>query len=224
MSKTVMDKIEAGREYRSIVMECRSKEEGDSKACIVEGYASTFDDPYLLLRDDKTDYFEIVSKDAFAKTDMSDVIFQYDHEGRVYARGSNNTLTVSTDDHGLKVVVDLGGTEEGRKLYEEIRGGYTTKMSFGFTVRGFTEEWKKQKGRDIYIRTLTDVEKLYDVSAVSLPANDGTEISARRLRDGVNARHEAERLQVEKTDMTVERECISRRIALLKLSLGDTND
>ena len=65
---------------------------------------------------------------------MSDVIMQFDHQGRVFARKSNDTLQLEVDDHGLKVTADLGGTEIGRQLYEEIKGGYVTKMSFGFTV------------------------------------------------------------------------------------------
>lgn len=217
MSKTLMDRIEAGREFRSIKLECRKSE--DDKSFIVEGYASTFGEEYKLFSGESTDYVEVVDRNAFASTDMSDVIFQYDHEGRVFARGSNGTLKVEPDEHGLKVIADLGGTEEGRKLYQEIRDGYTNKMSFGFTVRGETESWTKQEnGRSKYTRTITDVEKLYDVSAVSLPANDGTEISARRLRDGANARHEAERLQqTEKEAMTVESESRARKLSLMKL-------
>ena len=70
-------------------------------------------------------------------------------------------------------------------------------MSFGFTVdedkREITED--RATGAIDVLRTVTKVRKLYDVSAVSLPANDGTEISARSYCDGVIAELEAERLK-----------------------------
>ena len=125
---------------------------------------------------------------------MSDVIMQYDHEGRVFARTSNDTLQLTPDGHGLEVNAYLGGTEGGRALYGEIRGGYTNKMSFGFRVGADDIEERTIDGKTIYVRTITKISRLYDVSAVSLPANDGTEISARSLRDGAIARLEAERL------------------------------
>jgi len=128
---------------------------------------------------------------------MSDVIMQYDHQGRVFARNSNGTLEINTDDHGLFMSADLSGTEIGRQLFEEIKGGYTNKMSFGFTVdedkREVTEN--RENGTVDVLRTITKIRKLYDVSAVSLPANDGTEISARSYCDGVIAELEAERLK-----------------------------
>ena len=187
---SVQKKIEDGREYRNIALEVRE----NGQEFVVEGYASTFNQPYVLyhIENDKV-VEEQVDARAFDNADMSDVIFQYDHEGRVFARLSNDTLKLSTDEHGLFVSAYLGGTQEGRNLYEEIKGGYTNKMSFGFTVKedDFTET---KKG---YLRTLRAIQKVYDVSAVSLPANDYTEISARSHCDGEIAEIEAERLQAE---------------------------
>ena len=95
---------------------------------------------------------------------MADVIMQYDHEGRVFARISNGTLELNADDHGLHIRADLGGTEIGRQLYEEIKGGYTDKMSFGFTVdedkREITEN--RETGETTILRTITAIRKLYD--------------------------------------------------------------
>ena len=172
------------REYRRInaPFETRSEEGG----MYVEGYATTFEQPYELWRDKDCVLMEQVAKDAFRETDMSDVIMQYDHEGRVFARASNGTLELAADDHGLKIRANLGGTEIGRQLYEEIQGGYTDKMSFGFTVAAQKrEERRNQDGSIEILRTITKIGKLYDVSAVSLPANDATEISARKISDGL---------------------------------------
>ena len=173
--------------------------EDQAEAMIVRGYASTFDEPYTLYETDDWRFEEVVDRGAFENTDMSDVIMQYDHEGRVFARNKNNTLSVTPDEHGLLIEADLGGTELGRQLYEEIRGGYTDKMSFGFTVDAEDIlDTKAEDGKALTVRTIKSVRKLYDVSAVSIPANDATEISVRSLADGEIERLQAERLAAEK--------------------------
>ena len=195
--------VKSDREYRDMTMEIRTaeNEEAPEERKVVRGYASTFNEPYTLFETDDWRFNEVVDARAFDNTDMSDVIMQYDHEGRVFARMSNNTLTVIPDERGLLIEADLGGTELGRQLYEEIRGGYTTKMSFGFTVDGEVETKEKVDGIEVYTRTITSVRKLYDVSAVSIPANDATSISVRNLTDGVIEKIQAERLEAEALEL-----------------------
>ena len=197
--------VKNDREYRDMTMEIRSAEteeveQEDRK--IVTGYASTFNEPYTLYEDDEWRFVEVVDARAFDNTDMSDVIMQYDHEGRVFARMSNNTLRVIPDERGLLIEADLGGTELGRQLFEEIEGGYTTKMSFGFSVDGEEKrDMQATDGKAMTLRTITSVRKLYDVSAVSLPANDATSISVRTLTDGEIERIQAERLEAEALEL-----------------------
>lgn len=193
--------IKNDREYRNMIIEVKEVPDQDEDM-VVRGYASTFNDPYTLLEGDKYKLVEVVDPDAFAETDMSDVIMQYDHQGRVFARMSNNTLSVTTDDHGLLIEANLGGTELGRQLYEEIKGGYTNKMSFGFTVKA--DDRQKTEGEDgklVFTRTIKSVRKLYDVSAVSLPANDATEISVRNLSNGVIEQIQSERAEAEALEL-----------------------
>ena len=182
------------REYRQIMVENMETREADNGEKIVEGYATTFDQEYRLWGDARYEVLESIDRNAFNNTDMADVIMQYDHEGRVFARKSNGTLQLAADEHGLKIRADLGGTEIGRQLYEEIKGGYTTKMSFGFTVgkQERTETEDKETGKVTVHRKITEIKKLYDVSAVSLPANDATEISSRMIGKGVIAEVEQE--------------------------------
>ena len=197
--------VKNDREYRDMTMEIRSAETEDveqEERKVVKGYASTFNEPYTLYENEDWRFDEVVDARAFDNTDMSDVIMQYDHEGRVFARISNNTLTVTPDERGLLIEADLGGTELGRQLFEEIRGGYTNKMSFGFTVDGEeVRDTKAPDGKALTVRTITSVRKLYDVSAVSLPANDATSISVRTLTDGEIERIQAERLEAEKLEL-----------------------
>ena len=212
--------VKNDREYRNMTMQIREAQEGDEdQSKVVVGYASTFDEPYKLFGGEGWELWEVVDRSAFDETDMSDVIMQYDHEGRVFARTRNNTLRVEPDEKGLFIEADLGGTEIGRELYEEIAGGYTDRMSFGFTVTGEMEEREKnENGLEIYTRHITKVGKLYDVSAVSIPANDGTSISADAvtrsigdLTDGVIERIQAERLEEEKRALEAKRAEVKAR-------------
>lgn len=177
-----------------MTMEARATEDNEGKM-IVEGYATTFNQPYTIYSDSDYEVIEQVVPTAFAGCDMSDVIMQYDHEGRVFARNKNGTLALEVDSTGLKVVADLSGTEIGRQLYQEIKGGYTDKMSFSFRVGEDKKEPKINGEKETVIRTITKFKKLYDVSAVSIPANDMTSISARRFADGAIEEIKAERLE-----------------------------
>lgn len=194
------------REYRTMYLEVRDQDvaEDQEERKIVAGYASTFNETYILYEDDDLIYQEQVDARAFDETDMADVIMQYNHEGRVFARTSNETLRVAPDEEGLYIEADLGGTELGRQLYDEISGGYTNKMSFGFTVDK-DEELRTESGdgRVMITRTITGIAKLYDVSAVSIPANNGTSIGVqtRSRIDGVIEEVRAERLEAEKVEL-----------------------
>ena len=206
-NKTMEEKLTEGRQYRAIV-EVRAIPEELTDKKIVEGYATTFNEPYELWRDGPDYVFmEQVDRNAFDETDMSDVIMQYDHEGRVFARTGNGTLKLDVDNHGLHIRADLGGTEIGRQLYEEIRGGYTDKMSFGFIVdedeRLIQED--RESGTVTILRIIKRIGKLYDVSAVSLPANNATEISARSWCDGVIQQLTEERRKAEERERQIKK-------------------
>lgn len=180
--------IKSDREYRALMLLPT-----DDEQKIVEGNFSTYDEPYMLYSYDmdgvKVEVWEEVKCGAFDETDVSDVIMQYDHQGRVFARGSNGTLELELNEEP-HMRAQLGGTEIGRQLYEEIKGGYTTKMSFGFTVKDDERSRVEENNDGIrkikILRSIKSIKKLYDVSAVSLPANDQTSISARAYADGVS--------------------------------------
>jgi len=141
----------------------------------VEGYATTFE-RYLLWDFDDFKYYEQISPNALDGADLSDVIMQYDHQGRVYARNRNGTLGIGADSKGVFIYADLSKSASSRGLYEEISAGLVDRMSWAFTVAKHSVE--KLDGASRLV-TIEKVKKVYDVSAVSIPANDGTEISAR---------------------------------------------
>lgn len=197
MKNDILEKIEKGRQYRSL-KEFRTEESDGS--LIVEGHACTFNEPYVLYDFGNYIVREQIDPNAFDECDISDVIMQYDHTGRVFARTRNKTLEVSTDNIGLHMRADLSKSSEGPDMYNDINNGIIDRMSFGFVAsedkREITED--KDSGITDVLRTITKVSKLYDVSAVSLPANDGTDISARNFSDGLIEEIKAERLKAEK--------------------------
>lgn len=155
----------------------------------VEGYATTFGRPYLLYECDGNKYFERIDRNALVGADMSDVIMQYDHTGKVLARISNGTLGVEADSNGLFTFADLSKSRAAQDMFEEIKNGLVTKMSWAFRVQEDIYD------RNTRTRTILKIAKVYDVSAVSIPANGDTEISARSYFDGVIAMEQQEQLE-----------------------------
>lgn len=181
----------AQREYRAVVLPLQTQETNKriDTDYYVEGYATTFDEPYLLYEIDGIKYYEKIDRNALEGADISDVIMQYDHQGKVLARLSNGTLGIEPTEKGLFIYADLSKSQEARELYEEIKNGLVTKMSWAFTVAD--EEYDKETRTRIIKR----INKVYDVSAVSIPANDGTIISARSFINGLIEKEQQELLE-----------------------------
>lgn len=178
--------ITKDRQYRKF--EVRVAEEG----MIVEGYAATFEQEAVMYEIDGIQYKEVVDMKAFQGAEMHDVVMNFNHDGKPVARTKNGTLEINTDAHGLRIKADLSGTEEGRRLYEEIKGGYIDKMSFAFTVND--EEYSKETRT----RRIVSVKRLYDVAAVDIPAYDTTDIFARSFYAAEAEREAAEAVERKK--------------------------
>lgn len=183
------------REYRAFTnfAPIPPKNENEPPAYQVRGRAVVFDSPTCLAEFDGVKYFEVIDRNAFINCDISDVIMNYNHSGKVVARIKNNTLKLEFTDEGLDIIADLSGTDEGRKLYEEIRGGYIDKMSFAFTVAGDGEEYDA----DTHTRKVKRIKKLYDVAAVDLPAYEQTSLTARKSFEEEHKK-DFERLELER--------------------------
>lgn len=176
----------------------------------VEGYATTFNDPYVLCRWGDWEYREEIDPNAFEGADMTDVIMQYDHAGRVFARQSNGTLLLEPDHHGLFIAGDLSSTSSSRSLHEDIAAGLITRMSWAFTVA--EQEDKTDYDNKVFTTRITRVSKVFDVSAVSRPADPNTEISARSYIDGV--------IEARKQQELLARNEARMRLALRAKALG----
>lgn len=163
------------REFRLFEFEIRAAaaEDGKPEELYVEGYAVRFNETTVLWEYNDVQYKERVAPTALAEADMSDVIFNYNHGGKVMARTRNKTLELKVDSKGLFIRARLDGTQEGRKLYEEIKGGYIDRMSYAYTTKETSYDSETRT------RTILRIKKVYDVSAVDIPAYDTTSISAR---------------------------------------------
>ena len=179
------------REYRN--MDYTVRQDGEQPSFLVEGYASTFE-PYKLLEIDGVDYNEKIEPTAFDGADMSDVVYRVDHEGKVYARSSAGTVKLDIDAHGLHQVTDLSRTRAAQEHFEDIVAGNYPQMSFAFTVA------EDHYDADTRTRIIDRIAKVFDISAVSFPANPGTELHVRDYFNGVieaEKAAEAERLAAE---------------------------
>ena len=166
-------------ETRMALLEPASENEENKQ--LVEGYAAVFNQRALIWESEWSGwkYMEVIDRNAFNGADMNDTVFKYNHGdvAMILARASNNTLTMNTDDKGLRISADIIDTNNGTDVYKLIKRGDLNKMSFAFTVK--SERTEVDKENKIYTRTITAFDKIYDVAVVDFPAYDGTSIQAR---------------------------------------------
>lgn len=198
--------IKNDREYRNFRAYELKAQEGteETRGGTVTGYASTFEEYDLWSDDTEAGYKEIwreqISPDAFRDADMTDVVFLRDHAGQVFARTKNGLINISVDDKGLYTQTDLTKTSGARQMYEDIEAGNYTQMSFAFRVKDSTWETFREGVDIVYKRTITAIEKVFDISAVAFPANPTTDISpaTRAAFDGAIESLRAEGLEAER--------------------------
>lgn len=168
-----MDKI-----TRCYNFELRTSKDENERG-IIEGRAIVYDSTT-----DLGWFSETIERDALKNTDLKDVRFLVNHDTSMIplARSRNNndnsTMQLIVDEKGLKIRVklDIENNSDARNLYSAIERGDITGMSFMFTIRG--EKWEDEN-TDHPKRTITDIEKVFEVSAVTFPAYEETEINAR---------------------------------------------
>ncbi|MCQ2749877.1 MAG: HK97 family phage prohead protease [Clostridia bacterium] len=162
------------KETRFSSIESRKDEENETKM-VVEGYAIVFDEE-TLIGTEEHGFLESIDKDALKEANLKDVPFKYNHTDNVLilARTRNGSLSLEVDEKGLKIHAELIDTTSNRDIYKSIEAGLLDKMSFAFTVKSQT--W--DKSGKLPKRTITAIDRLFDVSVVDLPAYDQTSITA----------------------------------------------
>ena len=150
-----------------------SFKEEDEQKMVLEGYAIMFDQETLIGDKDKG-FIESIDRNALKNANMKDVPMKYNHDDSflIIARTRNNSLRLTVDDIGLKVRAELIDTDSNKDIYKMVKAGLLDKMSFAFTV----SSQKIDRSGDIPKRTITGIDRLYDVSIVDLPAYDQTSI------------------------------------------------
>jgi HK97 family phage prohead protease len=146
----------------------------DAEGTKVSGYASVFNQ----ITDIGGYFREVIAPGAFAEAvGRDDVVFLINHEGLPLARTRSGTLTLSEDDHGLLMSSRLESSDpDVMRIVPKMERGDLDKMSFAFWPE--VEEW--DESGDVPLRTVKKA-RLYDVSIVTTPAYDGTEIGLRSL-------------------------------------------
>ncbi len=203
--------IRPNREYRNMPMFEVRADEGEAKSYVVEGYASTFD-KFELFEYEGIKYYEQVDPHAFDEADFSDCCFLKDHTGTVLARTKNGTVEINIDERGLYTKTDLSKTDAAKQMHQEIEAGMYDQMSFAFTVS------EDAYDRDTHTRTILKIKKVYDVSAVSIPANPNTDIgvATRAAFDGFIEAEKAELLEEERRQKSLQ---LEKDKLLLRLKL-----
>lgn len=152
----------------------------DPQGNVLQGHAAVFGQSY----DMYGLWTETIARGAFDNTDFTDVLFDVNHDlsriplARSRNNNANSTLQLQIDDQGLatRATLDVENNTDARALYSAVGRGDISGMSYIFAVRN--DEWTGLDS-DMPQRTITDIAKVYEVSAVSMPANPGTDISAR---------------------------------------------
>lgn len=177
------------RDFRIGSIETRAAEDGQAEKMVIKGVPAVFNQQTLLCTfrnwdGDTVEVYEEVHPDAFDEADMTDVIFNYNHCGRVFARTRNDSLRLGVNKAvGLEMETELWDDDEGhRQLYRDVKRGNIDKMSYAYIVKQLDErrEVDEEEGIIRIYWTVRKVKRLLDVSAVDIPAYDATEISARR--------------------------------------------
>lgn len=166
-------------ERRAVKLELRANDIEASP--MISGHAALFNSPSELLCNC---FREIILPGAFSEAlASSDVRALFNHNpDNILGRTSAGTLRLKEDAAGLAIEIDPPDTTVGRDLLTSMKRGDVREMSFGFTIADDGDEWTRDPdGTGNWTRTISRVERLYDVSPVTYPAYPETDCAVRSL-------------------------------------------
>lgn len=185
----------------------------DDEQMIVEGYALRFNTE----SNDLGGFVETISPEALKDADLSDVRCLIDHDSsKVLGRTTSETLELNIDDEGLYFRCQLPNTSYSKDLYENIRLGNINQCSFGFVLDEDGDSFEKRDD-GLFKRTLRKIKSLFDVSVVTYPAYDDTDV-APALRSIENIK-ESEQEEIRKAQEAEQRklDIAKAQLELMKL-------
>lgn len=179
MHKLVIKESETMKDFEQRSYSFEVKAEQTENGNIITGRPIVYNS-----RTDMGLFDEMIAVGALNNTDLTDVRFLVNHDiskiplARSRRNNGNSTMHLIVDAQGLgiRVTLDTENNSEARALYSAVQRGDISGMSFMFSVDG--EEWTDLES-DHPTRTITEIGTVVEVSAVTFPAYDATEISAR---------------------------------------------
>lgn len=151
------------------------EENGQQQGKVISGYAILFNEPSQPMPVDNSTFTETISPQALQGVDLSKLVMIYNHDyANILASVKAGTLDVNVDEKGLAFKATLPDTTVANDVYENIKAGNLDSMSFGFSV--LADEWQ-QADDGSYTRQIDKIENLYELSVVTLPAYDSTELT-----------------------------------------------
>lgn len=165
---------------RSFNVEMRAveSESEDNQEMIVEGYAIRFNED-TVIGEAPWGFIESIKPEAMSTAKLDDVVFNLNHDdSKIAARTLNGSLELTVDEKGLKIRAILANTQIGRDIYEMIRAGLITTMSFCAYVN--KSQWTETNDEEMDRRDIVEFGRFFDVSAVTFAAYEQTEIAVAR--------------------------------------------
>ena len=187
----------------------------DDEKMIVEGYALRFN----TLSNDLGGFVEEISPEALKEADLSDVRCLIDHDSsKVLGRTTSETLELKVDDEGLYFRTQLPNTTYAKDLYENIRLGNINQCSFGFILDENGDEFEKRED-GLFKRTLRKIKSLFDVSIVTYPAYNDTQVApALRSIEQIKEQEVADiKAKEQQEEIRKQTELLKMQLDLLKL-------
>ena len=195
-------------EKRIFNIENRFETKEDGKE-LVTGYGSIFNSR----SENLGGFYEYISPTAISKEtiEKSDVRALINHDANlILARNTSGTLDLTVDEKGLKYSFQIPETSYGKDLAINMKNGNLNQSSFAFTVAD--DEWNTDEdGNDI--RTITAIDRLYDISVVSYPAYSQAESDLVVAKRGLTLYKEKKEIKEEEKDL------VARSLAKLKIEL-----
>lgn len=146
---------------------------------ILQGRPIIYDTP-TLINDIGGGYTEVIARGALDKADLSDVRLLYNHDAnKVPLARTPKTMSLEVDPAGLTFSAELPNTESAKEVYEAVRRGDLSGMSFAFTVPEGGDEYDAATNT----RTIRQIAKVYECSVVPFPAYPTTSVEARSARE-----------------------------------------